>query len=259
MPPRGLKAFLKKSAPAKLVGAGKFKGFALVRQGKKTSIKLKGLTKALSKRVWSSGTLPSIAKSSDPRPGGHWGGNKGGLKRGAKVDAQLSRLMNAGPAALKKAGHVYRLTKMVLSGLAIRGLEPVMAQRAVASQAHRVGTAADFVCFDKEANQLVLVELKCGHDHGITAPTVNGKGRACKMVGPLEKASDCVLHRHLAQLAVTRELFVREADTLARMGDLGLDQEVGGVLMYARDSGVEFHALEGWWRSRAGKVLDALK
>lgn len=259
MAPRGLKAFLKKSAPAKLVGTGKWKGFALVRQGQKTSTKLKGLTKALAKRVWSSGTLPRIARQADPRPGGHWGGKRGGIKRGAKVDAQLSRLINAGPAALKKIDHVYNLTRMVLAGLATRGIEPVMAQRTVASQLHRVGTAADFVCFDPKVNRLILVELKCGHDHGITAPTVSSKGKMCKMKAPLSKASDCVLHRHLMQLAVTRELFVREAATLAKLGDLGLDQEVDGLLMYARDSGVEFHALEDWWKERAGKILDALK
>ncbi len=259
MPPRGLKSFLKKSAPAKLVGTGKYRGFALLSQCKKTSTKLKGLTKRLSNRVWSSGALPSIAKRADARPGGHWSGKKGGLKRGAKVDAQLTRLMNAGPAALKKATHVFRLTKMVLSGLAARGLEPVMAQRAVASQAHRLGTAADFVCLDKKANKLVIVELKCGFDHGITAPTVSGKGKPCTMSGPLRKASDCVLHRHLAQLAVTRELFVREKPTLAKIGDLGLDQDVDGLLMYARDGGVEFHALSDWWAKRAPKLLDALK
>lgn len=259
MAPRGLKAYLKKSAPAKLVGVGKFKGFALVRQGKKTSTKLAGLTKRLAKRVWSSGALPTIAKRADPRPGGHWGGKRGGIKRGERVDAQLSRLINAGPAALKKAGHVYNLTKMVLAGLAARGLEPVMAQRAVASQAHRVGTAADFVCVDNAANRLVLVELKCGHDHGITAPTVNGKGKACNMKAPLSKAADCVLHRHLMQLCVTRELFVREADTMNKLGDLGLEKGVGGVLMYARDGGVEFHTLDEWWVQRGPKLLDALK
>lgn len=259
MPPRGLKAFLRKSAPAKLVGTGKFKGFALVRQGKKTSTKLKGLTKALAKRLWSTGALPAIAKRADPRPGGHWGGKRGGLRRGAKVDAQLSRLVNAGPAALKKAGHVYNLTKMVIAGFATQGLEPVMAQRAVASQTHRVGTAADFVCMDRKANRLVLVELKCGHDHGITAPTVNGKGGACNMQAPVSKAADCVLNRHLMQLCVTRELFVREASTLDKLADLGLDKEVGGVLMYARDDGVEFHELQDWWVQRGPRLLNALK
>lgn len=259
MAPRGLKSFLKKSAPAKLVGVGKFKGFALVHQGMKTSTKLKGLTKALAKRVWSKGALPAIAKRSDPRPGGHWGGKRGGIKRGAKVDAQLSRLINAGPAALKKVSHVYNLTRMVLSGLSTQGLEPVMAQRAVASPTHRVGTAADFVCVNKNTNRLVLVELKCGFDHGITAPTVNGRGKACMMQAPLSKATDCVLHRHLMQLSVTREMLVREVATLAKIGDLGLNKEVDGLLMYARDSGVEFYPLDDWWKARAGKVLDALK
>ena len=70
MAPRGLKAALKKSAPAALCGTGKFKGFTVLRQGKKTSnIKLKGLTKRLEKKLWSAGTLPMIAKRSNGRAG----------------------------------------------------------------------------------------------------------------------------------------------------------------------------------------------
>ena len=257
MAPRGLKAALKKSAPAALVGTGRYKGFAVLRQNQKTGAKLRGLTKRLEKKVWSSGTLPSIAKRSNGRAGGHWAGKQGGRQRGAKVDAQLTRLINSGPAEMKKALHVYRLTKMVLSGLASKGLEPVLAQRAAISETHRIGTAADILAYDKKANQLVVVELKCGFDNGRTAAAVKA-GKTCKMGPPLGGASDCNVHRHLAQLAVTREMLFREKETLDRLGELGLEREVGGVLMYANDEGVEFYELNEWWVKRAGRVLNAI-
>jgi hypothetical protein len=257
MPPRGLKAFLKKSSPAKLVGVGKFKGFVPLRQGKKTGRKLRGLTKRLEKRVWSSGVLPLIARTSKGRAGGHWKGKHGGRMRGSKVDAQLTKLINGGPSMLKKQLHVYKLTKMVLSGLHERGLEPVMAQRCVISEKSRLGTAADFVCYSKAENQVVLVELKCGFDSGRTAAAVK-QGKACKMIGPLSGASDCNVHRHLAQLAVTHHLFCSEQDTLDKLADLGLKKEVKGLLLYANDEGVEFFDLTDWWEKRAGKVLECL-
>lgn len=257
MAPRGLKSALKKTAPAALVGTGKYRGFAVVRQGQKTGKKLRGLTKRLENNMWSAGTLPSIATRSNGRAGGHWAGRSGGRKRGAKVDAQLTRLINAGPAEMKRALHVYRLTKMVLSGLAARGLEPVLAQRAMVSESHRIGTAADVMAYDKKANCLVVVELKTGFDNGRTAAAVL-HGKSCKMNAPLRGASDCNFHRHLAQLAVTRELFVREKETLDRLGELGLERYVEGVLMYCNDEGVEFHALNEWWVKRAPKVLNAI-
>lgn len=257
MAPRGLKTMLKKTAPAALTGTGKYRGFTVLRQGMKTGTKLRGLTKRLQKKVWSAGELPSIAKRSNGRAGGHWAGKQGGRQRGAKVDAQLTRLINAGPAEMKKALHVYRLTKMVLSGLASKGLEPVLAQRAAMSEAHRIGTAADIVAFDKKANRMVVIELKCGFDSGRTAAAVKG-GKACKMGTPLGGASDCNVHRHLAQLAVTREMLSREKEMLDRVGDLGMEKELAGLLMYANDEGVEFFDLTEWWVKRGAKVLNAI-
>ena len=258
MAPRGLKAALKKSNPAVLVGTGRFKGFSPLRQGKKTGRKLRGLTKRLEKKAWSTGTLPMIAKRSNGRAGGHWTGTNGGRQRGKKVDAQLTRLINAGPSAMKNALHIYRLTKMVLAGLASRGLEPVAAQRAVISEAHRIGTASDIMAYRKKTNKLVVVELKCGYSNGRTAAAVNHDGKACKMHAPLSGAWDSNVHRHLAQLAVTRELFVREKNTLDRLGELGLEREVDGVLMYADDEGVEFFELTDWWVKRGSKLLNAI-
>ena len=127
------------------------------------------------------------------------------------MDAQLTRLVNAGPAAMKNAQHVYNLTKMALAAFAEQNLEPVFAQRAVCSA--RVGTAADLIAYCPETNQIVVVELKCGHDHGRRAPAEKG-GLPCKMKGPLKAALDTVLHRHLAQLTVTREMLIREAETM---------------------------------------------
>ena len=257
MAPRGLKAALKKSAPAALCGTGKFKAFTILRQGKKGNTKLRGLTKRLEKKLWSTGALPSIAKRSNGRAGGHWKGKQGGRQRGAKVDAQLTRIVNAGPAAMKKALHVYKLTKMVLAGLDKRGLEPVLAQRSAVSEKDRIGTAADLLALDKKTNRLVVVELKCGYSNGRMAAAVR-KGKACKMRDPLRSASDCNMHRHMAQLAVTREMFVRESKTLDRIGELGVEREVDGVLMYADDDGVEFHELNEWWKKRAPRMLNSI-
>jgi len=257
MAPRGLKSALKKSSPAVLTGAGKFRGFTVLRQGKKTNIKFKGITKRLERRVWSDGVLPVIARSSDARPGGHWGGPKGGRARGSKVDAQLTRIINSGPAAMKKVLHTYRLTKMALSGLSSRGLEPVMGQRAVISEKNRLATAADVIAFDKDANQLVVVELKCGFDHGRSAAALKN-GKACRMGKPLGGASDCNVNRHLAQLAVTRHLFAQEKETLKTVGELGLEQSVAAVLMYVNDQGVEFFELGEWWLKRASQVVNAI-
>ena len=257
MAPRGLKTLLKKTQPAKLTGTGKFRGFVPVRADGSRGAKLRGLTKRLEARFWSDGTLPSLAKRADPRAGGHWSGPNGGQLRGKRVDAQLTRLINAGPAAWKAQHHVYRLTKMVLSGLAARGLEPVGSQRCAISERHRVGTAADIVAFSEASNRLVVVELKCGYDHGRTAAAERG-GRPCKMKSPCSKALDSNLHRHLAQLALTREMFVRETKTLKKIGDLGIEQNVEGLLLYVNDEGVEFHPLSEWWQKKAGKILVSL-
>jgi hypothetical protein len=257
MAPRGLKTLLKKTQPAKLVGSGKFRGFVPLRQGGAVGPKLRGLTKRLQTRFWSDGDLPPLAKRSNPRAGGCWGGQKGGQQRGTRVDAQLTRLINAGPAAWKKQQHVYRLTKMVLSGLAARGLEPVTSQRCAISEKQRIGTAADIVAFHAETNRLVLVELKCGYDNGRKAPA-EICGKPCKMQAPLSRVSDCNVHRHLLQLCVTRQLFVTEKTTLARIGELGVEPEVDALLMYANDAGVEFYELDEWWRSRGAKLVGLL-
>tara|TARA_B110001452_G_scaffold59390_2_gene46185 strand:- start:12316 stop:13089 length:774 start_codon:yes stop_codon:yes gene_type:complete len=255
MAPRGLKALLRKSSPAKLAGSGSWKGF----QSLKTKRKLKGLTKRLKDRVWSDGILPLIARNADPsiRDKGCWKGKMGGQRRGTKVDQQLSKLINGGKMAIMRQKSMFKLTRLALSAMAKRGLDPVMAQRAVISEEKGLGTAADVIAFDKATNRLVVVELKCGYDHGRQAAAEKG-GRPCKMRGPCGKALDSNVHRHLAQLSVTRELMAREKDTLKKVGDLGVDQNVEGVLMYVNDAGVEFYPLDTWWQGRGSKLIQAI-
>tara|TARA_B110001452_G_scaffold259855_1_gene256706 strand:+ start:4599 stop:5369 length:771 start_codon:yes stop_codon:yes gene_type:complete len=256
MAPRGLKKALKDTAPCKLVGSGVFKHFEVKPAGTNRGIKLKGLTKRLQSHIFSDGDLPMIAKHSAAPAGGHWRGPGGGRKRGSAVDSQVSRL--AGVSAEKRcASKMLNLTRMVFAALSTRGLEPLMGQRAVCSQLHRVGTAADIVCHDTENHAVVVVELKCGHSGARTAAAVRS-GKPLNMKGPLGKAADSTLHRHLAQLAVTHHLLTREKDTIKKLSNMGIES-VGGVLMYANDSGVDVYTLDNWWISKAPKILEKIR
>lgn len=256
MPPRGLRKLLKDSQPSKLVGGHGRKRFELAARGERSGVVLRGLTKRLQTRIFSSGTLPAISIHSDAPAGGHWRGAGGGRRRGTAVDSQVSRLAGVGSATRRKA-NMLRLTKIVFAALDERGLEPVLGQRCVASASHRIGTAADVVCYDSNTSELVLVELKCGHAHGRTAAALD-KGEVCKMRAPVAGANDCVLHRHLAQLAVTTALFMREARTLARLGALGIEN-VTSMLVYANDDRADVYTMPKWWRAKGEKILNALK
>lgn len=255
MAPRGLRTLLRNSSPSRLVGKGTRKHFEIKVKGRSKGVKLKGITKRLCSRVFSSGELPSIAKSSDLPAGGHWRGKGGGRRRGCAVDAQVSRMAGL-TESKRRESKMLNLTKMVFSTLSTRGLEPVLGQRTVCSQIHRVGTAIDLVCHDPVRNSLVCIELKCGSSGARTAAAVNA-GKACKMQAPLGKAADSVLHRHLAQLAVTHHLFCKEAATAQKLRGMGVER-VDGMLMYANDSGVDCYPLPDWWKSRAERVLKRL-
>jgi len=255
MAPRGVKTLLKKTAPARLVGSGKLRSFRVLKQGKPTGARLRGLTKRLAAKVWSAGELPSAATASTVRRGG-WKGEGGGLRRGRAVDAQVSREINTGKPK-PKAGQ-YSLTKLVFAALAEHGLEPVVAQRVVCNETLRVGTAADMLCYEAQTRRLVVVELKCGCSGDKMAAAVDKRGRALRMQRPIKSASDCVLHRHMLQLACTRELLLRERATLKRLLPLGLDPYVDGALLYVDDQNTQLYKLQDYWCKRASKVLAAL-
>ena len=246
---------LKDSTPSKLVGRGTTKHFEMKRGISGRGFKLKGLTKRLQSHIFSEGALPSIATQSTPPAGGHWRGLGGGRRRGSAVDSQVSRLASATPG-IRNSSKMLNLTKLVFSALSLRGLEPVMGQRAVCSQMHRLGTAADILCYDAENNAVVVVELKCGHGGARTAAAVKS-GCACTMKTPLAKAADNTLNRHLAQLAVTHHLLIREVDTVGKMRKMGI-QHIYGILMYANDASIDVYELDTWWINKAPKILSKL-
>lgn len=249
MAPRGLKKVLKDTVPATFK-RGKWAHFA-DRQGRK----LKGLHKALETKLFSGGTMPSIARYGPVKRSG-WRGKNGGRKRGAAVDKQLSAAVNRGKGKPSKGQ--YTLTKYALAALQTHKLEPVCAQRAVCDSARRLGTAIDVLCYDEEQNRLVVVELKCGHS-GSKKAAAQREGRACKMRTPLGRAADNTLNRHLAQLMVTRQLFINEHETLGRLQTLGLSADVGGALLYVDDETTELYPLDEWWTKKAHSVMGVLQ
>jgi hypothetical protein len=257
MAPRGLKALLRRSAPAKLMGPGKKRSFRALRGGAPTGVPLRGLTKWLAAEVWSAGALPraAIATKGGRRVG--WRGKDGGLRRGRAVDAQVTRAVNAGKTKPQRGQ--YSLTKLVLAALAEHGLEPVLCQRAVCNEALRVGTAADVLCYEPATRRLCVVELKCGCSGDKMAAAV-GRGAnagALNMRAPVAAVRDCVLHRHILQLACTRDLLLRETDVVKRLIALGLDPFVSGALLYVDDDATEMHRLTDYWMLRAARILAA--
>lgn len=242
MAPRGLKAALKKPN-VKLAGAGKFKGYVRINADGSTGRKLKGVTKALARHVFSEGSLPW---GSGSRLG--WKGKGGGRRRGSAVDAQLTRTVNAGSKTQAK----FRLTRMGIAALKKVGLEPVVAQRAVASG--KLGTAADILAYHTKEKQLVIVEVKCGFSNVRHAPATKG-GRRCKMRAPLSQVADCALHRHFAQLLVTLKMLTRDKEVTGKLADLGLETDMGAVLLYLDDNNAEIFELPDWWVRRGAKLL----
>ena len=146
---------------------------------------------------------------------------------------------------------------MVFAALSVQNLEPLVGQRAVSSQVHRIGTAADIVCYCSDNNRLVIVELKCGHSGARTAPAIIN-GKPCKMKFPLSKADDSTLNRHLSQLAVTHHLFKRETQTIRNISNMGIEQ-VDAILMYANDFGVDVYKMNDWWVTKASKILEKIR
>ena len=66
------------------------------------------------------------------------------------------------------------------------------------------------------------------------------------------------LHRHLAQLVVTREMLSRDKTVTGKLEELGLDTELGALLLYLDDETAELFELPEWWARRGAKLLKAL-
>lgn len=246
--PRGLKAKLKASAPSRFV-RGKFAHFALI----DPPTKLSGITKRLTEKLYSKGTLPEEAIHAPVgwQPSA-WAGDGGGLRRGKAVDAQCTRLASM-TDKYRKSGNTFKLTRFVFNALEKAKLEPVMGQRCVANDRHKLGTACDLVCYNKETNEIVVVELKCGFRANVNLPAVDKKKKQLNMNSPCSTAPDCILHRHFAQLACTRYMLASEAEILQKLGVSG----IGAVLLYANDSETSLYSLPQWWQKR-GKAITEL-
>ena len=242
MAPRGLKASLKKPN-VKLEGAGKFKGYARINPDGSSGRKLKGVTKALATRIFSDGALPW---GSGSRLG--WKGKGGGRRRGSAVDAQLSRIVNAGQDPAK-----FRLTRW-----------PSRAQKSRAGTGRRTARRCKRKSRHGRRPPLLPQEEQSTGRRGSQVRVYcvrhagDQEGRRCKMRAPLSQVDDTALHRHLAQLAATRQMLLGDVDVVKKLQELSLDGELGAVLLYLDDESVELFDLPDWWLRRGAKLLKAL-
>jgi len=243
---RGVRALIQKTAPGKLARSGKFACYrARTSSNRPTGPKLRGITKLLAKKIYSTVTPPSDGSWR----GGAWQGEGGGLRRGKAVDAQVSRLAK-GSEALRKRSRMLKLTRLTFNALAYHGLVPVDAQRVVIDRERGIGTAVDVVCVRGEA-ELVLVELKTGFSGDRT------RDAGTCMQKPLAKAKDSHINRHFAQLAVTMHLFKRETRTLAKLLAKGVDA-VSGCVLYVDGDVSEKFELPAWWERRGERIVERI-
>ena len=253
---RGLKAFLQKTSPGKLT-RGKFKGYRPVdANGSYDGPTLKGITKLLDSKLYSEGKLDEVAVTSTEWTPGTWKGTNGGLRRGKAVDSQVSRLAGVGSVKRQKSSKL-KFTVLAFSALEKAGLEPLLGQRVVLTRRHGLATAADVICLHSKSSSLVVVELKCGFSGNRTLPAIS-KGKLQKMKAPCSGADDCILHRHLAQLTVTRHLFETEPMLFSQLKKKFGITEIRGALLYVCDRDTQIHELDFWWKKRGKKLVETL-
>jgi hypothetical protein len=217
----------------------------------------RGLTTALSRAYWSEGEFTSLAFGNRAVLPRAWKGADAGLRRGTAVDAQITRLVQAGARVPKKGQ--FKLTQAILSALDLEGLVPFLSQLPVASGDSNVATAMDLLCHSKNTDELAVVELKCGFSGDLLAPAVGLKGGFCRMKQTLKNAPDCILNRHFAQLSCTLRMFAADANFTSIVRAHGFQTVTRAVLVYADElrSGprARVYELPEWWKKRAGCVL----
>jgi len=165
----------------------------------------------------------------------------------------VSRLAKLTDAQRADASQL-KLTKLTFAALRYHGLTPVTAQRVVLDEVLNVGTAIDIICL--RGSELCVTELKTGYA-GDRAVAARVGGAAQMMQRPFHRASDCVLHRHFAQLAATLALFESEIETINTLKEIGVTN-VRGILLYVNDAETELHELPDWWARRGDKLLSVL-
>ena len=177
--------------------------------------------------------------------------------------------------ARENARNTYKFTRLVFSALEYHGLVPVVSQRVVASLALNISTAIDLVCVmnphrhaknakcdnandDENASaakpRLCLVELKCGF--------LGDRSASVRKFKLGIDAADSCYNRHFAQLACTRELFLKESallKTLRSPEDFGMHNNVLGFLLYVNDTDTELLPLPLWWQTRGTELLAKIR
>ena len=239
-----MRSALHKAAPAKLVGKGRFRGFARRYEDGRLGGKFSGLTKRL-ERLESDGALPALVRQTVFRRSGRaFRGPQGGRKRGMAIHRQLVAIAKGRPPQ-----RLLRPAKLAIAYLErkegvrlVTGELPVACDRlGIATAVDLVGvrTVPDLTTSDGNAMyELVLIEVKTGYDQGRTAPA-RRHGTAQNLRAPLHLASDCLQNRHLAQLAATTALFQADRTSIAkRLSDLNICW-VKGLLVYATDEDVQ--------------------
>ncbi len=252
---KALRRDLRHNVKYALVGRGRFRGFVPIDSDGHVQLgqKCGGLTKRLNEHIFSYGQLPSITKQALERRSRTK--TQSGFARGKKVDAQLTRIANGGTLRLSA---LHPLSSATLGALRTEGMQLVCGQLPVGSNTHRLATAVDLVALRVDAGgqqELVLVELKTGFDQGRTMAAMKA-GRSQNLRGPLSAASDCLTHRHMAQIAAATALFVGDQTAIELLKRHNISS-VSGVLLYANNESVEFHAMDSWWVSRGAAIVMA--
>jgi hypothetical protein len=246
---RGLKSALKKSQRARLSGRGSRRCFVEC----ETKKKLKGLTKMLESRLFSDGMFAKEATHGhDP---GRWS-HTSGRARGARVDAQLSRIVNGN---LSASAARFKMVSMLLAFLKTRKLTPVIAQQIVRFRSTRLATAIDLVCHDEvEPHVLWLCELKTGYAGDRDLPA-RKQGRPCFLKAPLQKALDSHRNRHIAQAALGREMFLSDATLVSSLQQRFGICETRVAVLYVNGNGAELvQPDESYWHKKAPLALRQL-
>ena len=240
--------------PGKLVRSRAFTAFQCVDKstGRATGKKLSGVTRRLEEHVWSGASVVIPTDASKPRA------TSGGFRRGKLIDAQVTRMVNTYSAKARGEMRMMRLTRMCFLALQHHRLEPLIAQRVVVDARRGIATACDVVCHRKTDNAIVIVELKTGYACDRSSGIIGAGRKALKMKSPLSTAKDSIVHRHLAQLAVTHALFCSEEGTLEEVKALGVSNIEGAVLYVCETYGSELFALTDWWKRRQMRLLDAI-
>ena len=252
-----LHRLLKSTSTGRLTKSGPFTSFRSIDvNGRAIGPRLGGVSKRLTERIFTPHLIAAGAPRPRSAPSG-FRGLQGGRRRGAAVDAQVGRLVEAGHTtdSLERVGapRLLRLTRLVFGALAVHNLTPIISQRVVIDQRRSIGTAVDLICV--RDRRLCLLELKCGFDGDRTAALAPG----ALLRPPLERCVDSPLHRHFAQLAATKEIFLKERGTLAALKSKGLEG-VDGILLYVSELGSEIHVLpETYWKRRGARLLNAIQ